>query len=664
MDWLLPALPVPTLVAFAVLAVAPVPLSPRTTHRIAIAASATTVLAVLPFALACLLHGRCTVGPLAVTSTPEIGAIDHALGVVLDPLGLVTAATVALVSLMVVSFATAFMRGEGTADQRRFFALMALFETAMLTLVIAADAVVLFLGWELVGLCSFFLIAYDTRSAASLAAGRKAFVMTRIADAALFAGLALLFVDNDTIQLAAMTESVETSPDARDKAALALILVGALGKSAQVPLQTWLPDAMAGPVPVSALLHSATMVAAGVFLLARFAPVMEAVPAIGYATTGLGLATALLGGVAALAQNDIKRLLAYSTVSQIGYMVMAVGVGAVGAAMAHFAMHAAFKALLFLSAGLLSEAAGHSRELADLRGSRRRAPGAFWAFAAGAVSLAGLPFLSAGWFSKEAILAALWGAGAFGPMLWTGAVLGAGLTAGYARRPLIALARAPLGHAGEGRGPSASDHSLGAEMAIPLAVLSAMALAGGLGVEALARFVAGGETGGHAGAETLLLAGGIAAAVLGAALAVLLAARARTFAGSRAAAVMRGGLGIDALYRRRVVAPASAGIAAIADDPAARGFVAAVAAPVGPVATLAANDPLGRRLDASRSAMSPARRALGDRAERAFAALARLVARLARRSRRLLTGRARDYAVAAALGAALLLGLATGMAWN
>lgn len=666
LEWLLPLLPMPTLAAFAALAVGPGAISSRCVRLIAAGAAAVTTGLLLPFWLACS-GTDCAVGPIAVTASPRLGGIDHPLGVLLDPLGLVTATTVALVGLMVISFATGFMRQERPADERRLFALLSLFVSAMLTLVIAADALVLFLGWELVGLCSFFLIAYDTQSARSVAAGRKAFVMTRIADAALLAGLALLFVDNNTIRLAAMTEAVRGDPTMPGFVALLLILFGALGKSAQIPLQTWLPDAMAGPVPVSALLHSATMVSAGMFLLARFSPVITAMPLLGWITACIGLATVLLGGLAALAQTDIKRLLAYSTISQIGYMIMAVGVGATGAALAHFVMHAAFKSLLFIAAGLVIEGAGDSRDIADLRGARQRTPIAFWCFAAGALSLAGVPFLTAGWFSKEAILLGLWSAEPSGPLLWAGASVGAVLTAAYALRPLIILSSAPrqrhdiadCGSATTARRPATA-------MLVPLIVLSAAALLGGLGVDAIEGFVADAVVHeGHTDAESMLLAAGVAAAAGGALLAVFLTRRAGLLGQGRAAALLRNGLGIDAFYSRFIEGSAKAAIAAIAEDPLARLSTRLVASPLSCLITLTAHDPVGRGFDhAVQRAMRPAGTALVDRINHLYEQLARAVVELATATRRLQTGKVRTYVAAIAFGAATLLGIAVSLAWN
>ena len=355
----------------------------------------------------------------------------------LDPISTVAGLTVTFIATCVMVYSVQYMAHASTADLRRFFALMNLFVAGMLAMVLAADSVVLFLGWELMGLCSFFLIAYNTTSNRAFVAGQKAFVMTRIGDATLLAGLLLLFLTAGTIRLDVLIPAGVSETGAYGALMAFLLLVGALSKSAQLPFQTWLPTAMAGPTPVSALLHSATMVAAGAILLVRFAPVFEPHAGVSAIVAFSGAATALFGSLCAIAQLDVKRLLAYSSISQIGMMVLAVGVGAPEVAMAHFVIHAFFKSMLFMSAGIMAQGGGGSTAIADLRGARLRTPVAYWTFTIGAATLAAFPVVTAGWWSKEAILAAVFEAGFYGMALWAAVIVAAALTGGYAFRPVL-----------------------------------------------------------------------------------------------------------------------------------------------------------------------------------------------------------------------------------
>jgi NADH-quinone oxidoreductase subunit L len=342
----------------------------------------------------------------------------------------------------------------------------------MLILVLADNLVVLYLGWEGVGLCSYLLIGFWYRDPANGRAARKAFVVTRVGDTALAIGLFLLFTRLGTLDIQTVTaRAAQEWPVGSGVAVLvaALLLGGAVGKSAQLPLQTWLPDAMAGPTPVSALIHAATMVTAGVYLIARTHGLFQLAPAVLTAVAVIGALTLLLAGCAALAQNDIKRVLAYSTISQIGYMFLALGVGAWSAAIFHLMTHAFFKALLFLAAGGVIVALDGEHDIFEMGGLRRELPIVFWTFLFGAGALAGLPLVTAGFYSKEAILGQVWSTG--GGWLWLAGFVGVALTSLYIFRVVF------VAFFGEARSRAA--RRPGPWMAVPLLVLGGLSLVGG-----------------------------------------------------------------------------------------------------------------------------------------------------------------------------------------
>ncbi|MCK9532440.1 MAG: NADH-quinone oxidoreductase subunit L [Gammaproteobacteria bacterium] len=364
------------------------------------------------------------------------GELSPAVALRLDGLSLVMVAVITGIGFLVHLYSSAYMAGE--EGYGRYFAWLNLFVAAMLVLVLADDLLLLFVGWELVGLCSYLLIGFWYRDPANGAAARKALIMTMAGDVPLVIGLLLLFSSlGSTAMPTLLGQAAESWPPgtALPITAALLLAFGAIGKSAQLPLHTWLPSAMAGPTPVSALLHAATMVTAGVYLIARLHPLFALAPPVLAFLAWLGAITLLLAGLHALVQNDIKRVLAWSTVSQLGFMFMALGVGAVTAAMFHLFVHAFFKALLFLAAGVAILALGHEQDLRRMGGLQQRAPWAFWGFLAGGASLAAVPFISAGFFSKELILAALWQRG--GGALWAVAWVGAVLTAAYITRAFI-----------------------------------------------------------------------------------------------------------------------------------------------------------------------------------------------------------------------------------
>jgi NADH-quinone oxidoreductase subunit L len=365
----------------------------------------------------------------------NVAGFTPTIGFRLDALSLTMVFVATFVGFLIHLYSTEFMADD--EGYSRYFAYMNLFVAAMCTLVLADNLLFLFLGWEGVGLCSYLLIGFWYRDPANGEAARKAFVVTRTGDVAFTIGLLLLFTHLGTVDIQAlMQRAAEQWPVGSTLAiaAAALLLGGALGKSAQLPLQTWLPDAMAGPTPVSALIHAATMVTAGVYLIARTHVLYTLAPPVLTAVGVIGAATLLLAGFSALTQHDIKRVLAYSTISQIGYMFLALGVGAWSAAMFHFFTHAFFKALLFLSAGAVIMSLHHEHDIFKMGGLRKRLPIAFWTFLIGGASLAALPLVTAGFYSKDLILWETWASERGSRVLWAAGLVGALLTALYTFR--------------------------------------------------------------------------------------------------------------------------------------------------------------------------------------------------------------------------------------
>ena len=313
---------------------------------------------------------------------------------------------------------------------------MHLFVAAMLMLVLGDNLVVLYLGWEGVGLCSYLLIGFWYINPDNGYAARKAFVVTRIGDTAMALGLFLLFAELGTLNIQDMLNSAETEWKVGDGLAVVaalLLLGGAVGKSAQLPLQTWLPDAMAGPTPISALIHAATMVTAGVYLIARTHILFELAPSVQELVGWVGLITLLMAGFIALTQSDIKRILAFSTMSQIGYMFLALGVGAWSAGIFHLMTHAFFKALLFLASGTVILSLHHEQDIFKMGGLRQKLPVSFFSFLVGSLALTAFPYTS-GYFSKDEILIAAHGLEGPGMIFFYGGVLGAFLTGIYTFR--------------------------------------------------------------------------------------------------------------------------------------------------------------------------------------------------------------------------------------
>jgi NADH-quinone oxidoreductase subunit L len=401
----------------------------------------------------------------------DAGGFTPTITLYLDGLSLVMVGVITGVGFLIHLYATGYMADE--ADYSRFFAYMNLFLFAMLMLVLGDNLLVLYLGWEGVGLCSYLLIGFFHDSAENGYAARKAFVVTRVGDTAMALGLFLLFRELGSLEIqAVLSAATDTwTPGSNMATAVALLLLGgAVGKSAQIPLQTWLPDAMAGPTPVSALIHAATMVTAGVYLIARMADLYLLSPTAQLTVALVGLATLFISACTALTQTDIKRILAYSTMSQIGYMFLALGVGAWTGAIFHLMTHAFFKALLFLAAGSVILALHHEQDVRRMGGLWRRLPIPFLSMAVGSAALAALPFTS-GFYSKDVILLTSWDHPLAGPWLWGGAALAAFITALYSTRLIMLVFFGPVQTEPEDRS--------GPNMWLPLLVLSVLALGGG-----------------------------------------------------------------------------------------------------------------------------------------------------------------------------------------
>ena len=413
----------------------------------------------------------------------DVGSFHPAIAFYLDALSLVMMAVVTFVSFLIHLYSTEFMRGD--EGYSRFFAYMNLFVASMVTLLLADNLLLLYLGWEGVGLCSYLLIGFWYRDPANGRAGRKAFIVTRVGDTAMAVGLFLLFHNLGTLRIQDLMHAAQTQwpiSSAYAIAAAALLLGGAVGKSAQLPLQTWLPDAMAGPTPTSALIHAATMVTAGVYLIARTHVLFQLAPPVQFAVAVVGAATLLMAGCSALTQNDIKRVLAYSTISQIGYMFLALGVGAWGAAIFHFITHAFFKALLFLAAGIVIEALHHEHNIFRMGGLRKELPVAFWTFLIGGCALAGLPLITAGFYSKDLILWSTANSTAGGMGLWAAGIAGVVLTSLYTFRLIFVV------FFGQLRTPVSRPPGLA--MAAPACILAFLSIAGGFDRDSLTAFLA------------------------------------------------------------------------------------------------------------------------------------------------------------------------------
>lgn len=485
-----------------------------------------------------------------------VGSFNSAFGMYLDGLSVVMILVITGVGFLIHLYSTGFMIDDPSYS--RFFAIMNLFVAAMLVLVLADNLLLLYLGWEGVGLCSYLLIGFWYQDPANGYAARKAFVTTRVGDTSMAIGLFLIFTQLGSLDIQesmALAQGEWGLGSGYAVAAALLLLGGAVGKSAQLPLQTWLPDAMAGPTPISALIHAATMVTAGVYLIARTHALFELAPDVQLLVALIGLATLLIAGFTAMTQHDIKRILAYSTISQIGYMFLGLGVGAWSASVFHLMTHAFFKALLFLAAGTVILSLHHEHDIFKMGGKWRQLPVAFASFLIGSLALAAFPYTS-GYFSKDEILLAALELEHAGFWLWLGGVVGAFFTGIYSFRLVFVV------FFGESAGHHEAREVTGFSMAAPLLVLMVLALAGGLIHVPTESVFAASEHGEHH-VSALMHSIMIAVPLLGIALSYL-------FYGSRTLSVERlmsntiaqglhkfwfAGWGFDGLYRRLLITP-------------------------------------------------------------------------------------------------------------
>ena len=353
----------------------------------------------------------------------------------LDTLSAVMLLVITGIGSLIHIYSTAYMHDEVDSEFARYFSYLNLFAAFMLVLVLGSSFPVLFVGWEGVGLCSYLLIGFWFKKKSANDAGKKAFVVNRIGDYAFILGMLALFAQFGTLDMQAIAGRVDAMPAETGfgilSVATLLLFIGATGKSAQIPLFTWLPDAMEGPTPVSALIHAATMVTAGVYMIGRNAVLFSHAPETMLIVAVIGAATALMAGTIGLVQNDIKRVLAYSTVSQLGLMFLAMGVGAFGAGIFHLYTHAFFKALLFLGSGAVIHALHGEQDIRNMGGLKGYLPVTYWTFVIGSLALAGFPGL-AGFFSKDEVLFETFAEGH--TVLWVMGALTSLLTATYMGR--------------------------------------------------------------------------------------------------------------------------------------------------------------------------------------------------------------------------------------
>jgi NADH-quinone oxidoreductase subunit L len=411
-----------------------------------------------------------------------IGSADFQvpLGLRLDPLSALMILVVTGIGFLIHLYSTAYMVEEESSEYARYFAYLNLFAAFMLLLVLGDSFIVMFVGWEGVGLCSYLLIGFWYQKTIAVDAGKKAFIVNRIGDVAFILGVLLAFSYFGTVNFRQLNAAIAPLPIETEfgvVSAIALLLfIGATGKSAQIPLYVWLPDAMEGPTPVSALIHAATMVTAGVYVIGRNAVLYAHAPEVLTIVAIVGTATALWAGAIGLVQNDIKRVLAYSTVSQLGYMFMAMGVGAYTAGIFHLFTHAFFKALLFLGSGAVIHALAGEQDLRKMGGLKKGLPVTYWTFVVGALAIAGVPLLS-GFFSKDEILYRTFASGH--TLLWVVGAVTSLLTAFYMFRLVF------LAFHGQRRHDAHHLHDAPPAMAIPLIVLAfGSVFAGYLGVPA------------------------------------------------------------------------------------------------------------------------------------------------------------------------------------
>ena len=468
--WLIPAIP---FASFIVLALVGSRIAKKSAALIGVASIAvSTVISILitwSFLVSAPPGGAYT---QVLWTWIDVAGFRPQIAFYLDSLSLIMTLVVTFVSFLIHLYsAESIIESEGYS---RFFAYMNLFVAAMVTLLLADNLLLLYLGWEGVGLCSYLLIGFWYADPQNGLAARKAFIVTRVGDTAMIIGLFLLFQHLGTLHIQElMRRAIEQWPvgSTLPIVAAALLLGGAVGKSAQLPLQTWLPDAMAGPTPTSALIHAATMVTAGVYLIARTHVLFSLAPPVQFAVAVIGAATLVLGGISALTQWDIKRVLAYSTISQIGYMFLAMGVGAWSAGIFHFMTHAFFKSSLFLAAGVVIQAMNEEHSIFKMGGLRKQLPLAFGAFLIAGCSLAGLQLITAGFYSKGLIVWEAWASPQGSTSLWLASVFGVLLTSLYIFRVIF------LVFFGEAKARVVKRP--GHKIQIPLMVLTVLSVIGG-----------------------------------------------------------------------------------------------------------------------------------------------------------------------------------------
>ncbi|MBB2150005.1 NADH-quinone oxidoreductase subunit L [Pedobacter gandavensis] len=401
------------------------------------------------------------------------GKLNIPLSFLLDPLSSIMLLIITGVGFLIHIYSVGYMHADEAFG--KFFSYLNLFIFFMLLLVLGSNYIVMFIGWEGVGLCSYLLIGFWYTNSSYASAAKKAFIMNRIGDLGFLLGVFFIFTTFGTVEFSKIfPQAANMLPGNGSIALIALLLfIGACGKSAQLPLFTWLPDAMAGPTPVSALIHAATMVTAGVYMIARSNVIFDLAPMIQHIIAIVGLATAVLGAIIALTQTDIKKVLAYSTVSQLGYMFLGLGVGAYNGAFFHVITHAFFKALLFLCAGSVIHALHHEQDMRHMGGLRKKLPVTFITMLIGTIAIAGLPPFS-GFFSKDEILAHVY---AHDKTMWAIGVFTAFLTAFYMFRMLF------LTFSGKYRGTHHAEekiHESPKSMTIPLIVLAVLSAIGGM----------------------------------------------------------------------------------------------------------------------------------------------------------------------------------------
>ena len=469
--WLVPLLP---LVGFLLNGLLGRRIGPRAVAVIGpgtVGASFTVAVAIFLELLGLPAHERSF--ELDLFSWIPAGDLQVTAGLLVDPLSTVMMLVVTGVGFLIHVYAVGYMRGD--EGFWRFFAYLNLFTFAMLVLVLADSFPLLFVGWEGVGLCSYLLIGYWYDEKINADAGKKAFIVNRVGDFAFLVGMFLIFRELGTLDFREVFAAAprELAMGSGTATLIALLLfVGAMGKSAQLPLHVWLPDAMQGPTPVSALIHAATMVTAGVYMIARAHVLYLLAPAALAVVAVVGAVTALFAATIGLAQTDIKRVLAYSTVSQLGYMFLGVGVAAFGAGIFHLMTHAFFKALLFLGAGSVIHAMHKEQDLRRMGGLREKLPITFWTMLIATLAIAGIPPL-AGFFSKDEILWSAWSGGR--QLLWGIGFVAAGLTAFYMFRLMF------LAFYGRPRERHIYEHAHESppSMTVPLVILAVLSVVGG-----------------------------------------------------------------------------------------------------------------------------------------------------------------------------------------